>query len=177
MIKTAMDAEQSKVCAACGQVADSIKLCTGCRLVHYCGRECQLAHRKSHKKLCSEEQKRRLKNEVAESTGLKDDELDKPVVVFFVERFVSSLMMPLLGSPSPTMWDVLFEKKGARERVNEHMLSFTIKYLSSHAEYGSPAAVRRLLEADYHRDIDNEPILGAMQKELYRYLKEVEHFL
>lgn len=103
-------------------------------------------------------------------------DLDKPVIVFFVQRFVNSLMFPLLGSPDPVMWDVLFERKGAKERVNAHMLSFALKYVSSHAEYDSPDAVKRLLEADYHKDTRKDPFLSAMQKELYAYLKETEHF-
>jgi len=42
------------VCANCNKSGDDLKLCTGCRYVHYCGRDCQLAHRKAHKKRCKE---------------------------------------------------------------------------------------------------------------------------
>ncbi|EJK44927.1 hypothetical protein THAOC_19775 [Thalassiosira oceanica] len=56
-----------EVCANCGkQGSDTIKLksCTACRLVKYCGVDCQRAHRKQHQKAC--------KQRVAE---LKDQEL------------------------------------------------------------------------------------------------------
>ena len=42
-------------CASCGKVgSDAVKLksCTACRLVKYCGVDCQRAHRKQHKQAC-----------------------------------------------------------------------------------------------------------------------------
>ncbi|EJK54309.1 hypothetical protein THAOC_26078, partial [Thalassiosira oceanica] len=46
-----------KTCANCGkQGSDSVVLknCTACRLVKYCGVDCQRAHRKQHKKACKQ---------------------------------------------------------------------------------------------------------------------------
>ncbi|EJK77633.1 hypothetical protein THAOC_00522 [Thalassiosira oceanica] len=57
----------AEVCANCGkQGSDIVKLknCTACRLVKYCGVDCQRAHRKQHKRAC--------KQRAAE---LKDEEL------------------------------------------------------------------------------------------------------
>ena len=65
-----VDDDSADVCAGCGKISDgeggSIKLknCTACRLVKYCGVDCQKTHRKQHKKAC--------KQRVAE---LKDEEL------------------------------------------------------------------------------------------------------
>ena len=45
-----------EVCANCGKHgSDAVKLknCTACRLVKYCGVDCQNAHRKRHKKACT----------------------------------------------------------------------------------------------------------------------------
>ena len=42
-------------CANCGKGEESsgdLKACTACRLVNYCNRECQIAHRPQHKKAC-----------------------------------------------------------------------------------------------------------------------------
>ena len=60
-------AAPKQVCASCGTAGDSLKLCTGCRNVYYCGRDCQLAHRKAHKKQCKEMEQERLVERLAES--------------------------------------------------------------------------------------------------------------
>jgi len=52
------DADDTKhQCTACGVSDDgggSLKACTGCNLVKYCNRACQVAHRPAHKKACKE---------------------------------------------------------------------------------------------------------------------------
>ena len=43
------------LCAKCGKGEESsgdLKACTACKLVKYCNRECQIAHRPQHKKMC-----------------------------------------------------------------------------------------------------------------------------
>ena len=43
------------MCANCGKGEDNsgdLKACTACKLVKYCNRECQIAHRPQHKKEC-----------------------------------------------------------------------------------------------------------------------------
>ena len=44
------------ICANCGKDEESggnnLKACTACKLVKYCNRDCQIAHRSQHKKLC-----------------------------------------------------------------------------------------------------------------------------
>ena len=42
-------------CANCGKGEENsgdLKACTACKLVKYCNRECQIAHRPLHKKIC-----------------------------------------------------------------------------------------------------------------------------
>eukprot|EP00956_Cyclotella_meneghiniana_P016414 scaffold25913_cov23-Cyclotella_meneghiniana.AAC.5 len=39
-------------CAACDEADGSLKACTACKLVKYCGVDCQVAHRPKHKKAC-----------------------------------------------------------------------------------------------------------------------------
>ncbi|EJK55430.1 hypothetical protein THAOC_24839 [Thalassiosira oceanica] len=61
------EGDGDETCANCGKLgSDAVKLknCTACRLVKYCGVDCQRAHRKKHKKAC--------KQRVAE---LKDEQL------------------------------------------------------------------------------------------------------
>ena len=71
------DADQS-ACANCGVVSsDAVKLknCTACRLVKYCGVDCQKAHRKQHKKACRE-RAAELKDEQLYSQGHQRPEGD-----------------------------------------------------------------------------------------------------
>ena len=49
------DNDVLSVCANCGkgeEESDRLKACTACKLVKYCNRECQIAHRPQHKKEC-----------------------------------------------------------------------------------------------------------------------------
>ena len=40
-------------CSACGKEGgDSLKACMACKMVKYCNRDCQIAHRPQHKKAC-----------------------------------------------------------------------------------------------------------------------------
>ena len=39
-------------CAACGKADVSLKACKACKLVKYCGVDCQVTHRSKHKKAC-----------------------------------------------------------------------------------------------------------------------------
>ncbi|KAL7481381.1 hypothetical protein ACHAW6_007066 [Cyclotella cf. meneghiniana] len=52
MSTTASEENDAVACAACGKQSKSLKTCTGCRLVKYCHRACQAAHRKVHKTAC-----------------------------------------------------------------------------------------------------------------------------
>ncbi|EJK74163.1 hypothetical protein THAOC_04176 [Thalassiosira oceanica] len=70
--------DDDEVCANCGkQGSDTIKLkiCTACRLVKYCGVDCQRAHRKQHKKACKQ-RAAELKDEQLYSQGLDRPEGD-----------------------------------------------------------------------------------------------------
>ena len=45
------------LCANCGKGEESagdLKACTSCKMAKYCNRDCQIAHRKQHKKACKE---------------------------------------------------------------------------------------------------------------------------
>ena len=49
------DEVSADICANCGkgeENTDSLKACTACKMVKYCNRECQIAHRPQHKKEC-----------------------------------------------------------------------------------------------------------------------------
>ncbi|EJK43784.1 hypothetical protein THAOC_37737 [Thalassiosira oceanica] len=63
--------KRGEACANCGkQGSDTVRLkyCTACRLVKYCGLDCQRAHRKQHKKACKQ-RAAELKDEQLYSQG------------------------------------------------------------------------------------------------------------
>lgn len=65
MYKTNMDEDLRQGigrCGACDSTGSSLLKCSGCRLVSYCGTECQARHWKEHKSTCKE--KRRAIQEV-----------------------------------------------------------------------------------------------------------------
>jgi len=67
-----------KACANCGKLGtDTVRLkdCTACRLVNYCGVDCQRAHRKQHKKACKQ-RAAELKDERLNSQGQERPEGD-----------------------------------------------------------------------------------------------------
>jgi hypothetical protein len=39
-------------CASCGKTSETLKTCTSCKLVKYCGIECQKSHWRRHKAIC-----------------------------------------------------------------------------------------------------------------------------
>jgi len=52
--------EPTSTCANCGkgeEAGNNLKSCTACKLVKYCSRECQIAHRPQHKKECKKKAK------------------------------------------------------------------------------------------------------------------------
>ncbi|EJK77571.1 hypothetical protein THAOC_00589, partial [Thalassiosira oceanica] len=67
-----------EVCAHCGKQGSetvTLKHCTACRLVKYCGVDCQRAHRKRHKKACKQ-RAAELKDEQLYSQGHQRPEED-----------------------------------------------------------------------------------------------------
>ena len=69
----------AEACANCGKQHGSdtvkLKICTACRLVKYCGVDCQKAHRKQHKKACKQ-RAAELKDEQLYSQGHERPEGD-----------------------------------------------------------------------------------------------------
>ena len=65
-------------CANCGKLGSdtvTLKSCTACRLVKYCGVDCQRAHRKQHKQACNQ-RVAELKDEQLYNQGLERPEGD-----------------------------------------------------------------------------------------------------
>ena len=84
--------EASDICANCGKGEESsngLKACTACKLVKYCNRDCQIAHRPQHKKAC--------KKRAAE---LHDEKLFKQPPPEYGDCPICMQTLPLLTSGS-----------------------------------------------------------------------------
>ena len=60
MSNTSTSEAMMSLCANCGKGEDTscnLKACTACKMVKYCNRECQIAHRPQHKKECKKRAK------------------------------------------------------------------------------------------------------------------------
>ena len=80
------------LCANCGKGEEeeagiNLKACAACKLVKYCSRDCQIAHRPQHKKAC----KKRAKE-------LHDEKLFKQPPTLEEDCPICFLRMPLLGT-------------------------------------------------------------------------------
>jgi len=79
---------KNNICANCGkgeEASNDLKACTACKLVKYCNRDCQIAHRSQHKKEC----KKRAKE-------LHDEKLFKQPPSQFGECPICFLRLPSL---------------------------------------------------------------------------------
>ncbi|EJK43869.1 hypothetical protein THAOC_37644 [Thalassiosira oceanica] len=110
------ESETGEVCANCGRHgSDTVKLknCTACRLVKYCGVDCQRAHRKQHKKACKQ-RAAELKDEQLYSQGL--EVRSAPGRLPHPER---DIIMKICGACERQLPDDAFsvEQRGLRQRI------------------------------------------------------------
>ena len=83
--------DEDNVCANCGkgeEESDKLKACTACKMVKYCNRECQVAHRPQHKREC-----RRLAAELHDEKLFKQPPPKEDCPICF-------LLLPTLNSGS-----------------------------------------------------------------------------
>ena len=67
-------------CANCGKGEESsgdLKVCSGCKILKYCNRDCQIAHRPQHKKACKK-RAAELQQHIC-SVGIRDEGIDSDV--------------------------------------------------------------------------------------------------
>jgi len=78
------------ICANCGkgeEESGNLKACTACKMVKYCNRECQIAHRPKHKKECKKR-----------AVELHDEKLFKQPPNLYEDCPICFLRMPTLNS-------------------------------------------------------------------------------
>eukprot|EP00956_Cyclotella_meneghiniana_P018542 scaffold30957_cov23-Cyclotella_meneghiniana.AAC.1 len=60
-------------CAACGKADVNLKSCKACKLVKYCGVDCQVAHRSKHKKACRQKARDLFDKQLFEQPPRRED--------------------------------------------------------------------------------------------------------
>jgi len=82
---SSISSDSISICANCGKGGEGnndikLKTCTACRMVKYCSRECQIAHRPQHKRECKKR-----------ATELHDEKLfnQPPQFWMTIARYVS----------------------------------------------------------------------------------------
>ena len=123
-----IDDDIISLCANCGKGEESagdLKACTACKMVKYCNRDCQIAHRPQHKKAC--------KKRAAE---LHDEQLFKDPPP---REECPICMLPLPISPGDATFQsccgkticdgciyrmAMEELRRGRKKVEEHMCAF-----------------------------------------------------
>ena len=96
---------------------DDLKRCTGCRLVRYCSRDCQVSHRRAHKSFCNREKKLREDDDDAQlllSADLIDASYWKSVDH---GDFYAYLLMPMFQRSIFVHSNNLFNRKWKRQIV------------------------------------------------------------
>eukprot|EP00956_Cyclotella_meneghiniana_P008651 scaffold11800_cov27-Cyclotella_meneghiniana.AAC.4 len=64
----------SDQCASCGKADANLKACTACKLVKYCGVECQVTHRPAHKKACKKKVRELFEQKLYAQPPRKEEE-------------------------------------------------------------------------------------------------------
>jgi len=85
------DNEVPPICANCGkgeEESNKLKACTACKMVKYCSRECQIAHRPQHKE------------ELRVAAELRDEKLFKQPPPQYGDCPICFLRLPLMNSGS-----------------------------------------------------------------------------
>jgi hypothetical protein len=87
---------ETTLCANCGKGEDdgiNLKSCTACKLVKYCSRDCQIAHRPRHKKAC----KKRAKELHDEKLFKQPPAEDCPICMIRLPMITGWTYMPCCG--------------------------------------------------------------------------------
>ena len=94
------DSITTEICANCGKEGGSLKSCAACKLVKYCSRDCQIAHRAQHKKGCRRRAAELREEEVKRAAELHDEKLFKQPPSLYGDCPICFLQIPAfyLGS-------------------------------------------------------------------------------
>ncbi|EJK54409.1 hypothetical protein THAOC_25967, partial [Thalassiosira oceanica] len=177
-------------CANCGKLgSDTVKLknCNACRLVKYCGVDCQRAHRKQHKKACKQ-RAAELKDEELYSQGHERPEGDFcPICTLPIPLPMTQLRSMTSGNDTATV--ALDCKRDFRKAIKlwkeaAELGSVRALYNLGNAYYdGEVVQVDKVKFVQYHAKaavqgyVDSRYNLGCYEGEKGNLVCAVRHFL
>ena len=139
------------ICANCGkgeEESDKLKACTACKLVKYCNRECQIAHRPQHKKEC-----RRRAAELHDEKLFKQPPPDEDCPICF-------LRMPTL--PSGRRYMICCGKTICSgcfyAPVYDHQGNIVAEKVCPYCRVSVPKSYEEMIEREKERAELNDPI-------------------
>jgi len=170
------------VCANCGkgeEESGNLKACTACKLVKYCNRECQIAHRPKHKKEC-----RKRAAELHDENLFKQpppQEEDCPICFLLLPsldptgkkyqtccgkticsgcihanalmRTTAVALCPFCRMPSPTSDEVGNERERKRMEANDPIALYNLGCYYHDGKYGFTQDVEKAMEL-WHRSAE-----------------------
>ena len=166
--------EFSTTCANCGKGEDSngeLKTCTACKMVKYCSRDCQKAHRPQHKKEC-----RKRAAELHDEALFKQPPLPEDCPICFMrmpsmvtgKRYQSCCgkvicsgciragamgddqLCPFCRTRAPTSGEEGIERMKKRAELGDAMAIYELGLFHNEGRYGSPQDRNKALEL-WHR--------------------------
>jgi len=164
------------ICANCSKGGEGdndiqLKTCTGCKMVKYCSRECQIAHRPQHKKECKKRaaqlhDEKLFKQPPREedcpicfirmpslSSGHKYQTCCGKVVCIGCYYALSgdiNGLCPFCRTPAPAIQDDIFERNYKRIEMNDPEAHYNLGFVYYNGKYDLPINHTKALEL-WHR--------------------------
>jgi len=167
----------SSACANCGKGEEAginnLKACTACKLVKYCNRECQIAHRSQHKKEC----KKRAKVLHDEKLFKQPPPLEDCPICFLRLPYlgtgriymaccgkeicsgcvyapvydnqgnkIKEKTCPFCRTPTPTSGEEMIKRYKKRMELNDANAIYNMGIYYSHGRYGLPQSMAKALK-------------------------------
>ena len=175
--------ETTAICANCGKGEEAginLKACTACKMVKYCNRDCQIAHRPQHKKQCKKKAKELHNKKLFEQPQQLED--DCPICMIRLPTLeVGSVYMtccgkvicrgctyafqsraalagrteeddicPFCRTPNPTADDEIMKRYEKRVELNDAEANYVLGTFYARGDRGLPQNFDKALEL-WHR--------------------------
>ena len=163
------------ICANCDKGEESagdLKACTACKMIKYCNRDCQIAHRPQHKKECKKRAAELHDEKLFKQPPLKEDcdicmlllpslytgskyrgccgKIICSGCIYAVAIRDGLSLCPFCRTPAPTTDEEMIEQYKKRMKVDDEVAIYGLGCFYSNGSYGLPQDHAKALEL-WHR--------------------------